>query len=148
MMNEIAVVKDVALKLLLSAFLGALIGLEREVREKPAGLKTNALISCGATLFMIISIYVMQEYGTKTSDPGRIAAQVITGIGFIGAGVILRSRGSIKGLTTAATIWSVTGVGLAIGCGFYSAALIATIVILSVLLVIGKVEQHLVRREE
>lgn len=147
-MSEISMLQDVAVKLLLSAFLGGLIGLEREMHEKPAGVRTQALISLGSALFMIISIHMAQSFGAKAADPGRIAAQVITGIGFIGAGVIFQARGSIKGLTTAATIWSVTGVGLAIGCGFYKAALTATAIILIILLVIGRIEKILVRREQ
>ncbi|MEW5805945.1 MAG: MgtC/SapB family protein [Acidobacteriota bacterium] len=146
--NEFALFQDVAIKLLIASILGGLIGFEREIHEKPAGLRTNALISLGSALIMIISIYVTKIYGTTASDPGRIAAQVITGIGFIGAGVILQSRGSIKGLTTAATIWSVTGVGLAVGCGFYTAALTATIIILIVLLAIGRIEQRFLRNKE
>jgi len=148
MANEFGLFQEVAVKLLLSAFLGGLIGLEREVHEKPAGVRTQALISLGSALFMILSIYVREKFGSATADPGRIAAQVITGIGFIGAGVIFQARGSIKGLTTAATIWSVTGVGLAVGCGYYMAALTAAAIILIILLGIGKIEQLLIRKEQ
>ncbi len=147
MMDQWIQFQDVVLKLILSAIIGGVIGLEREVHEKPAGVRTNALICLGSALIMIISIYVTQNYGTTTSDPARIAAHVIAGIGFIGAGVILQSRGSVRGLTTAATIWAVAGIGLAIGCGFYAAALASAFIILIILLVIGRIEKLTIKRE-
>lgn len=139
--------QDVALKLILSALIGGIIGLEREVHEKPAGVRTNALICMGSALIMTVSIYVMQTYGSQAADPARIAAHVIAGIGFIGAGVIMRSKGSVHGLTTAATIWAVSGIGLAIGCGFYVAALTSAFIILIVLLVIGRIEKITTKKE-
>ncbi len=141
------ILKDLILKLILSAFIGGIIGLEREMAEKPAGVRTNSLICLGSTLIMIVSIYVHQNYGTQGADPARIAAHVVAGIGFIGAGVILQSRGSVRGLTTAATIWAVAGIGLAIGCGFYAAALISACIILVVLLIIGRIEKIIIKKE-
>lgn len=141
------ILQDLILKLILSAIIGGIIGLEREMAEKPAGVRTNSLICLGSTLIMIVSIYVHQNYGTQGADPARIAAHVIAGIGFIGAGVILQSRGSVRGLTTAATIWAVAGIGLAIGCGFYAAALVSACIILIVLLIIGRIEKIIIKKE-
>jgi putative Mg2+ transporter-C (MgtC) family protein len=147
MENQWHLFPDVALKLILSALIGAIIGPEREVHEKPAGVRTNALICMGSALIMIVSIYVQKVYGTQAADPARIAAHVIAGIGFIGAGVIMQARGSVRGLTTAATIWAVAGIGLAIGCGFYVAALTSAAIILIVLYVIGRIEKYTTKKE-
>ena len=107
-------------KLVLSLILGATIGIERRRKGQIAGLRTFALISMGATLAMLISIYIPQEYlGLKNGDPGRIAAQVVSGVGFLGAGAIIQMKGSVRGLTTAAGIWMTAGIGLAIGAGMY-----------------------------
>jgi putative Mg2+ transporter-C (MgtC) family protein len=114
---------SVALKLFLAAILGGLIGMERELRDKPAGLRTNILICVGSTLFMSISTRVAQILG---GDPTRIAAQIISGIGFLGAGAVLHSHGFVLGLTTAATIWVVAGIGMALGSGMYSLAVFVT----------------------
>jgi putative Mg2+ transporter-C (MgtC) family protein len=114
---------SVALKLFLAAVLGGMIGIERELRDKPAGLRTNILICVGSTLFMSISTRVAQVLG---GDPTRIAAQIISGIGFLGAGAVLHSHGFVLGLTTAATIWVVAGIGMALGSGMYSLALFVT----------------------
>src|SRR5256885_5924731 len=119
---------SVALKLFLAAVLGGLIGLERELRDKPAGLRTNILICLGSTLFMSISTRVAEVLG---GDPTRIAAQIITGIGFLGAGAVLHSHGFVLGLTTAATIWVVAGLGVGLWCGvFLCAAVFSLFVIL------------------
>jgi putative Mg2+ transporter-C (MgtC) family protein len=114
---------SIALKLVLAAILGGIIGIEREIRDKPAGLRTNILICVGSTLFMSISTKVAQMLG---GDPTRIAAQIISGIGFLGAGAVLHSHGFVLGLTTAATIWVVAGVGMALGSGMYTVALFTT----------------------
>jgi len=114
---------SVALKLFLAAILGGMIGMERELRDKPAGLRTNILICVGSTLFMSISTKVAQILG---GDPTRIAAQIISGIGFLGAGAVLHSHGFVLGLTTAATIWVVAGIGMALGSGMYSLAAFVT----------------------
>src|SRR5215467_10493837 len=110
-------------KLLLAALLGGIIGIERQIRDKPAGLRTNILICVGSTLFMSISTKVAELIG---GDPTRIGAQIITGIGFLGAGAVLHSHGFVFGLTTAATIWVVAGVGMALGSGMYAVAIFAT----------------------
>src|SRR5438552_15009551 len=107
---------SIPIKLLLAAMLGGIIGIEREIRDKPAGLRTNILICVGSTLFMSISTKVSELLG---GDPTRIAAQIISGIGFLGAGAVLHSHGFVLGLTTAATIWVVAGVGMALGSGNY-----------------------------
>lgn len=131
-------------KLLLSLMLGCCVGLERKRKGQIAGLRTFALISMGATLAMILSIYVPQEYlGLKNGDPGRIAAQVITGIGFLGAGAIIQSKGSVRGLTTAASIWIVATIGMAVGVGMYSLSVVATLLIILVLAGIESVERHI-----
>src|SRR5574344_561219 len=121
-------------KLLLSLFLGSVVGFERKRKGQMAGLRTFALISMGATLAMILSIYIPQEYlGLKNGDPGRIAAQVITGIGFLGAGAIIQMRGSVRGLTTAAGIWVSAAIGMGVGAGLYVISIIATICVLFIL---------------
>jgi putative Mg2+ transporter-C (MgtC) family protein len=113
----------IPIRLVLAAILGGLIGIEREIRDKPAGLRTNILICVGSTLFMSLSTQVAQLLG---GDPTRIAAQIISGIGFLGAGAVLHSHGFVLGLTTAATIWVVAGVGMALGSGMYLVAAFAT----------------------
>jgi putative Mg2+ transporter-C (MgtC) family protein len=109
---------DVFLRLALAAGLGGAIGLEREFRHKPAGLRTNMLIALGSALFAILSV----ELGTAAGSSDRVASQVVSGIGFLGAGAILRSGGNITGLTTAATIWVNAAIGMAAGLGSYSVA--------------------------
>ena len=118
------------MRVLLSAALGAAIGFERERARKPAGIRTHVIIAAAATLFTLASAYTVT--GT---DPTRIAAGIVTGIGFLGAGVILHREGGIGGLTTAATIWAVASIGLAVGLGMYLVAPVVTLVILVALLV-------------
>ena len=130
-------------KLCLSMLLGCCVGVERKRKGQIAGIRTFALISMGATLAMILSIYVPQEYlGLKNSDPGRIAAQVITGIGFLGAGAIIQMKGSVRGLTTAASIWMVATIGMSVGVGMYIVSVAATALILVVLLFIEAIERR------
>lgn len=122
-------------KLLLSMILGVLVGLERKRKGQIAGVRTFALISMGACMAMLLSIYVPQVYlGLKNGDPGRIAAQVITGIGFLGAGAMIHMRGSVRGLTTAAGIWMTATIGMAVGVGMYLCSIIATAMILLTLI--------------
>jgi putative Mg2+ transporter-C (MgtC) family protein len=130
------------LRLLTAAGLGAAIGLEREIRRKPAGLRTNILIALGAALFTTISI----EFARVGETPGRIAAQVVTGIGFLGAGTILRTEGTVQGMTTAATIWVNAAVGMAAGAGEYSVAAMSTAVTLAVLGLLPIAERYFERR--
>jgi putative Mg2+ transporter-C (MgtC) family protein len=126
---------ELVLRVALAAALGGAIGAERELRERGAGLRTHMLVSVGAALFTLVSAYGFSdfEYSTArgiTLDPTRIAAQVVTGIGFLGAGAIIRQGLSVRGLTTAATLWVVAAIGLASGAGFYSAAIVTTAVVL------------------
>lgn len=128
-------------KLFLSMLLGSMVGWERKRKGQIAGIRTFALISMGATLAMILSIYVPQEYlGLKNGDPGRIAAQVVTGIGFLGAGAIIQMKGSVRGLTTAAGIWIVAAIGMAVGVGMYAVSIVSTVLILVVLLLLELIE--------
>src|SRR5262249_46826822 len=110
---------ELLLQLLLAALLGGIVGVERELKGKPAGLRTNVLICVGATLFTVLSLHVAEGRG----DPGRVAAQIIPGVGFIGAGTILHMRGAVTGLTSAATIWVVSAIGVALGLRAYVEAL-------------------------
>ena len=112
-------------RLVLSMFLGMIVGAERKRKGQIAGIRTFALISMGACLAMLLSIYVPQAYlGLKNGDPGRIAAQVITGIGFLGGGAMIHMKGSVRGLTTAAGIWMTAIIGMAVGIGMYLLSLI------------------------
>jgi len=130
-------------RLLLAAVLGGVLGVEREVRQKAAGLRTNMLIAIGSALFTLMSYELADAAG---ADPGRIAAQIVTGIGFLGAGAIIRRDGDIHGLTTAATIWVNAAVGVAAGGGEFHLALIATGVTLIVLLMLQPLESIIDRR--
>lgn len=131
-------------KLTLSMVLGAIIGYERKRKGQIAGVRTFSLIAMGATLAMILSIYVPQEYlGLKNGDPGRIAAQVVSGIGFLGAGAIIQMKGSVRGLTTAAGIWMVAALGLTVGVGMYVIATVATLLILFILWVLERMEHRM-----
>lgn len=130
-------------RLLLAAFLGGLIGLEREARQKAAGLRTNTLIALGSALFTLLSFATV--WGTPT-DPSRVAAGIVTGVGFLGGGVILRTRGHVQGMTTAATIWVNSAIGMAAAVGSYGLAIATTVITLAVLRVLGIVERHIERR--
>lgn len=142
-------------RLMLAALLGGLIGLERELRAKPAGLRTNLLICMGSALLMEISVAVAglgeglpRAEGTRVvGDPGRIAAQIVSGIGFLGAGTILQSRGSIIGLTTAATIWVVAAIGMAVGSQAYVEAIGSAVLVVFTLVLLGRLEDALIRRQ-
>jgi putative Mg2+ transporter-C (MgtC) family protein len=129
-------------RLLLAAVLGGILGFEREMRHKSAGLRTNMLIAMGSALFTLMSYELAAE---GNGDPGRVAAQIVTGIGFLGAGAIMRTDAGIHGLTTAATIWVNAAVGVAVGGGEYHLAFIATAVTLGVLLVLHPLERLLDR---
>jgi putative Mg2+ transporter-C (MgtC) family protein len=123
--------EDALLRLAIAAILGGLVGLERELRDREAGLRTHMLVSVGSALFTIVSAYGFTEFltsgeATVRADPTRIAAQIVTGIGFLGAGAIIRSGLSVRGLTTAASLWVVAAIGLAAGAGYWDAAVITT----------------------
>jgi putative Mg2+ transporter-C (MgtC) family protein len=122
---------------------GAIIGIERERRGKPAGFRTNTLICFGSALYMLVSEFILLQAGEQQIDPTRIAAQVVTGIGFLGAGTIIQSRGTITGLTSAATIWVVAGIGLVIGAGFPWLGFLCTLLVLATLVVLGRIEPKL-----
>jgi putative Mg2+ transporter-C (MgtC) family protein len=140
--------KEVMLRLLLSLILGGLIGLERQLHRRAAGLRTHILVCLGSCLIMLTSMYVFDIYkGIVSLDPSRIAAGVITGIGFLGAGAIIRESEGIKGLTTAASLWVVAGIGLSTGCGFYIASFFTTLLALIVLLFLGRIEKELLGKE-
>lgn len=123
-------------RLVLAAFLGGLLGLEREMRQKSAGLRTNILIAIGSALFTLMSYELAEGF----ADPGRVAAQIVTGIGFLGGGAILRTDAGVQGLTTAATIWVNAAVGVAAGGGEFHLAVIATAITLGVLLLLPPLE--------
>ena len=123
------------MRLAAAAALGGVIGIERELREREAGFRTHMLVSVGAALFTLVSAYAWTDFAFSqasgvTFDPTRIAAQIVTGIGFIGAGAIIRQGLTVRGLTTAATLWMVAAIGMACGAGFYWAAVIATAIAL------------------
>jgi len=117
---------EVLLRLFVAAVLGAAIGVERELRERQAGLRTHLLVCVGSALFTLVSAYGFTDFGARV-DPTRIAAQIVTGIGFLGAGAIIRQGLSVRGLTTAATLWLVAAIGMAAGAGYWEGALIATL---------------------
>lgn len=130
-------------RLLLAAVLGGVLGFEREWRQKNAGLKTNTLIAMGSALFTLMSIDLSVSAG---GDATRVASQIVTGIGFLGAGAIIRTQDGIRGLTTAAMIWVNAAIGVAVGGGEYRLAVIATGVTLLVLFVMAPLEQYMDRR--
>jgi putative Mg2+ transporter-C (MgtC) family protein len=131
-------------RLLTAALLGSIIGFERELRHKSAGLRTNILISIGSALFTLMSYEFAAD--VPGADPGRLAAQIVTGIGFLGAGAIIRRDGGVQGLTTAATVWVNAAVGVAAGGGEYHLAFIATFITIAVLLVLQPIEALIERR--
>ncbi len=130
-------------RLLLAALLGGVLGFERELRQKSAGLRTNTLIAIGSALFTLMSYELADAAG---ADPSRVAAQIVTGIGFLGAGAIMRTDSGVYGLTTAATIWVNAAVGVAVGGGEYHLAFIATGITLVVLLLLHPLEGWIDRR--
>ena len=138
---------DLLLKLLMAVILGGAVGLEREIAGKPAGLRTNILICIGAALLTDVSIEITRGRlpGTMLGDPSRLAAQIVSGIGFIGAGTIMQARGTVTGLTTAATIWVVAAIGITVGAGLYVEAAGAGIMVTIVLAGLGSLE-HKLRR--
>jgi len=143
--NELAlVISSTLARLFIAALLGGVIGFERQLRGKPAGLRTNILICFGAALFTVLS----RELAGTPADSARIAAQIIPGIGFIGAGSILHSRATVTGLTTAATLFVVASVGMAVGGGLYITAVFSTVMILLSLAVLGRMEVHFAMRPQ
>lgn len=132
---------DLMVRLLVALVLGAIVGLERERQERAAGLRTVTMVSLGSCLFTIVG-----AYGFANTDPSRVAAQIVTGIGFLGAGTIFLRKDLVRGLTTAATIWSVAAIGMAAGTAQYFVALFTTLLILSVLMVLKPIERRFFKR--
>jgi len=140
--------KDIILRLTLSVLLSGMIGFERQIRHRGAGLRTHILVCLGSTLIMLTSMYVFDIYKDRaTLDPARIAAGVITGVGFLCAGTIIRYGEAIRGLTTATSLWLVSAVGLAIGIGFYNAAFVTTILALIILMLLRRFEDKVLSKQ-
>jgi putative Mg2+ transporter-C (MgtC) family protein len=138
---------DYVLRLVVAVVIGGLIGIEREYKGKPAGMRTNILMCLGSALIMILSIEVARKAGPP-ADPGRIAAQVVTGVGFLGAGTIIRSRVSVTGLTSAATVWIVAALGLVIGAGQFVIGAVAAVLMIITLTALNGVEHRLMARRQ
>ena len=139
---------QILFRLVVAAVLSGLIGFEREFHGRAAGFRTHILVCLGSTLVMITSLHMYDmSCGKFPSDPGRIAAGVVTGIGFLGAGTIMRFKASVRGLTTAASLWVVSGLGLAVGSGLYFASLVTTILTIITLLVFSRIEHSLIRKD-
>jgi len=135
---------SIIVRLLLAALLGGIIGWERELRNKQAGFKTHLLVSVGSTLIMLTSIYGfgdLLDHPNARFDPARLAAQVVSGIGFLGAGAIMRRSNHVSGLTTAAMLWVVAGIGLSVGAGFYVPAVVTTLIVVICTVLLRKVEK-------
>lgn len=137
---------DLLLRLLVAAVLGGAIGIERGIRGKAAGFRTHLLICIGAALLTYLSAVLSGSRGGEPGDPARIAAQVVSALGFLGGGVILRTRGAIKGITTAATIWVVAAIGMAAGAGQFKVAAITTVLVLIALVGLDDVAERIVQR--
>lgn len=134
---------EMGARLLASALLAGAIGYERQAHQKAAGLRTHILVCVGSCLIMILSLKLYESVqGLTNADPARLAAQVVSGIGFLGAGSIMKEGPNIKGLTTAASLWVVSGVGLAVGCGYYMGALMTTALVFLTLTILHRVERH------
>jgi putative Mg2+ transporter-C (MgtC) family protein len=136
---------DTILRLATAAVLGAVLGIERELRGKAAGLRTNMLIALGSALFTLMSLEMARAAG---GDATRIASQIAPGIGFLGAGAIIQGRGSVHGMTTAATIWVNAAIGMAAGSGSYGIAALATVIALAVLAALDPIDTYLTRRRD
>lgn len=132
----------------MAVLFSGVIGWDRERLRKPAGLRTHVLVGVGSTLMMMVSLYMVDLFPSlQRVDPGRIAAQVVVGIGFLGAGTILHLReGVVSGLTTAATLWVVAGIGLAVGCGFYSGAVATTLLVMLALFLLNRLDDYIESR--
>lgn len=136
-------IKNIILRLFVAAILGGIIGYEREINERPAGFRTHILVSMGSCLMMLVSTDAYLYLDGLSFDPQRIASQVVSGVSFIGAGTIMVNKDRISGLTTAATIWVSAAMGLSIGIGYYTAALTTTLISIILLMLAGRVEQKL-----
>ena len=130
MVFDLATELDLVGRLLLASVLGALIGIEREIHDHPAGIRTHLLVSLGSALFTVLSIVGFPSADGTATDPSRVAAQIVTGIGFLGAGAILKYGPTVRGLTTAASLWAAAGIGMAAGAGLPMLGLTATVIVL------------------
>jgi len=131
-------------RLIMASLLGSIIGLEREKKKRSAGLRTHILVCVGSALIMLVSLYMYDMYQSRIPiDPGRIAAGVVTGVGFLGAGAIIRSAEGSYGLTTAASVWVSAAIGLAVGCGYFTAAVSVTVIVFLTLSFLKKTESKL-----
>lgn len=141
--------KEIIIRLALSALIGGLIGVEREVNNRPAGLRTHILVSVSSALMMLVSIngFYDAETGLRTGDSARLAAQVISGMGFLGAGTIIKTGNNIQGLTTAASLWTCAGIGLAIGNGYYLGGLLTSIIVLFTLMSLSSFEKKIAKKK-
>lgn len=140
---------EIFLRLFLAGILGGVIGFEREQTHRPAGFRTHILVCLGSALVMITSEFIFDRYHLSTNlDPARLGAQVISGIGFLGAGTIIREGINVRGLTTAASLWAVSCVGIAAGIGFYEGAVIATVLIFLTLIALKRTEKLLIRKNK
>lgn len=141
---------EMVIRLVLAGLLGAMIGLERESHRRPAGFRTHTLVCVGSALVMMVSAYAFWRADSAgfSYDPTRIAAQVVSGIGFLGAGTILREGPTVRGLTTAASLWVVAGIGLAAGAGFYLGAVATTALSVIVLVWLGRIERQVLSTKE
>lgn len=143
-MNEsVGIQVDLTIRLVVALLVGAVIGLERELQRMPAGFRTHALVSLGSAIFTVISAYAFTGPG---SDPTRIAAQIVSGVGFLGGGAILHYGGTVRGLTTAASLWAVAGVGMAAGAGLYVVAVVGGLLVIVALEVFQRLERAAKRR--
>jgi len=132
---------EMIIRILIVIILSGLIGMERKHYHKPAGFRTNVLVGLGSAVLAMTAIYIFNNFNTGNNvDIGRLVGQIITGIGFLGAGAIIQARGSVHGLTTAATIWVVAAIGMTVGLGYYILAITATFSVLIVLLILGRIE--------
>ena len=138
---------SMTLRLLLAIVLGGIIGIERETSHKPAGLRTNILICVSSAMMMIIAELFSGKNGSG-QEVMRVAAGVITGVGFLGAGAIIQARGTVHGLTTASVIWAVSGLGLAVGAGYYLISIVFTVMVVLILVFLRKFEQILLKKSE
>ncbi|MCX7921161.1 MAG: MgtC/SapB family protein [Clostridia bacterium] len=137
----------IVVRLLIACILGGIIGYERENMHRPAGFRTHILVCVGSALVMVTSEFIFKRYSSQVNmDPARLGAQVISGIGFLGAGTIIREGFNVKGLTTAASLWAVSCVGIAAGIGFYEGAIVATVLIYLTLIVLKRMERYLSKR--
>jgi len=144
MLNEWVII----FRLVLAAVLSGVVGFEREFHGRAAGFRTHILLCVGTTLIMITSVHIFDVYSGRTPiDPARLAAGVVTGIGFLGAGTIMRYKASVRGLTTAASLWVVTGIGLAVGSGLYFGAIITTALAVITLMLFGRLEHAMIRKD-